>query len=174
MEFDKPRFKQLVHYVVSRVGEHDWFGAIKLNKVLWFAEARTYMLTGMPITGETYTRGQFGPVPHHMIPVQHEMVREGVLQITKGKRQTSFKALTPAQDNWFSAAELQTINWWADHIDQKHTAGSISDKSHDYAWEIAKMGEELPLYVYRVARIQEPSEHDLNRLSNRAKELGLV
>ena len=56
----------------------------------------------------------------------------------------------------------------------KAPADSISERSHDYAWEIAKMGEELPLYAYRVARIQEPSEQDIKRLKDRAKELGLL
>lgn len=85
---------------------------------------------------------------------------------------TRIVALTPAKSTWFSAEELQTIDWWITHIDKDHTADLISERSHDYAWEIAKMGEELPLYAYRVARIQEPSEQDIKRLKDRAKELG--
>jgi hypothetical protein len=174
VEFDKPKFKRLVHYIIRRVGKHDWFGATKLNKVLWFAEARAYTLTGHPITGETYTRGEFGPVPKHIMPVRHELVREGTTKETIEGKLTRIVALTPAKSTWFSAEELQTIDWWITHIDKDHTADSISERSHDYAWEIAKMGEELPLYAYRVARIQEPSEQDIKRLKDRAKELGLL
>jgi hypothetical protein len=174
MEFDKAKFKRLVHYIVFKVGKHNWFGAVKLNKVLWFADARNYMLTGQPITGETYVRGEFGPIPQHIIPVQREMTREGLIAIRREGELTRFIALAPANPNAFSASELQTIDWWIGHIDRDHSANSISEKSHDYVWQIAKMGEELPLHAYRVARVQEPSEADLLRLKNRAKDLGLV
>ena len=174
MDFDKPKFKQLVHYIIWRVGKHDWFGATKLNKVLWFADARAYTFTGQSITGETYTRGEFGPVPKHIMPIRAELEREGTIRITKEGSLTRIVALVPAYPNWFSSAELQSIDWWANHIAQDHTAASISEELHDYAWEIAKEGEELPLYAYRVARIKEPSDEELKRLKDRAKELGIA
>jgi Protein of unknown function (DUF4065) len=174
VEFDRLKFKRLVHYIIWMVGKHDWFGATKLNKVLWFVDARAYTLTGQPITGETYTRGEFGPIPKHIIPVQIELEREGAIRVTKEDKLTRIIALTPARPSWFSPAELQSIDWWINHIDKDHTAKSISEETHDYAWEIAKMGEELPLFAYRVARIKEPSEEDMKRLKSRAKELGLI
>ena len=174
MEFDRPKFKRLVHYIVWKVGKNDWFGATKLNKVLWFSDARAYTLTGQPITGETYTRGEFGPVPYHIRPVRAELEKEKAIRITKEGTLTRIVALTPAYPSWFSSAELQSIDWWANHIAKDHTAASISEESHDYAWEIAKEGEELPLYAYRVARVQEPSEEVIKRLKDRAKELGLT
>jgi hypothetical protein len=146
----------------------------KLNKVLWFVDARAYTLTGQPITGETYTRGEFGPVPKHIRPVSVELEREGAIRITKEGKLTRFTALVPARPDWFLPAELQSIDWWANHIDKDHSASSISEETHDYAWQIAKMGEELPLYAYRVARIHEPSDEDVRRLKDRAKELGLI
>ena len=174
MDFDKEKFKRLVHYIVWKAGTRDWFGAVKLNKVLWFADARVYMLTGMPITGESYTRGKFGPVPKHIDAAESELVREGAIKITKEGKLTRVIALAPAKPNWFSSDELLSIDYWIKHVDEEHTAVSISDKSHDYVWEIAKMGEELPLYAYRVARIQEPSNDEIERLKKRAKELGLA
>jgi hypothetical protein len=173
MDFDKPKFRRLVHYIAWKAGRRDWFGAVKLNKVLWFAEARLHMLTGHGITGESYTRGQFGPVPRHIEAIKKEMVRDGAIQITKEGSLTRVVAVTAAQPDWFSDEELKSIDYWIECIDKEHTAKSISGKSHDYVWEIAKMGEDLPLYTYRVARVQEPDESDLDRLRNRAKELGL-
>ena len=35
--FDRDKFKRLVHYVIRQAGARDWFGAVKLNKVLWFS-----------------------------------------------------------------------------------------------------------------------------------------
>jgi hypothetical protein len=174
VQFDKPKFKRLVHYVVWRAGKHDWFGVTKLNKVLWFVDARAYTLTGQPITGETYTRGEFGPVPKHIMPVRAELEKEGAIKVFKEGKLIRLVAATPANRYWFSEVELQTIDWWIDHIDRDHSANSISEESHDYAWYIAKEGEELPLFAYRVARIKEPSDEDIERLKSRAKELGLL
>jgi hypothetical protein len=138
---------------------------------LW---TRAYSLTGQSITGETYTRGEFGPVPEHIRPICKELARERVIKETKEGKLTRIVALKPAQPTWFTSAELQTINWWSEHVAKDHTAGSISEQSHDYAWEIAKEGENLPLYAYRVARIKEPTDEDVARLKERAKELGLL
>jgi Antitoxin SocA-like, Panacea domain len=174
MQFDKTKFKRLVHFIVWKAGKRDWFGATKLNKVLWFVDARAYTLTGKPITGETYTRGEFGPVPKHIMPVREELSKERTIKITKEGKQTRLVALEPANPAWFSGEELRSINWWIEHIDKDHTAASISEETHDYAWKISKV-EELPLYAYRVARVpEEMSAEDLDWLKEHAKELGLL
>src|SRR5581483_6980354 len=101
---------------------------------------------------------------------------EGAIKITKNERQyenTQFMALYKPDVSMFSGVEMQAIDYWTDYIDKQHTATSISERSHDYVWQIAKMGEELPLYVYRVNRIPEPTDEDVERLKRRAKELGL-
>ena len=102
MEFDRTKFKRLVHYIVWKVGKHDWFGATKLNKVLWFVDACAYALTGSPITGETYTRGEFGPVPKHIVPVRRELAEEGAIKVSKEAKLTRIVALQPAEPSWFT------------------------------------------------------------------------
>jgi hypothetical protein len=173
MQFDREKFKRLVHYVIWKAGKRDWFGAVKLNKVLWFADARAYSLTGKSITGETYIREKWGPVPKHMMPVRSELESEAAISITKEGRLTRFVALLPPDTSLFSVDEMNSVDYWIDHIDRDHTAGTISEKTHDEAWEMAELGEELPLYAYRVVRIKEPDEDDLRRLKERAEELGL-
>ena len=177
MTFNKDKFKWLVHYIVWRAGDDDGFGATKLNKVLWFSDARTHTLTGEPITGATYIREKYGPVPRQMMPVQKELEREGTIKITRPSRDyehTRFKALIPPIAGQLTSSEFQTVNYWIDHISKAHTARSISDETHeDYSWQIAEMGEELPLNAIRLARIEEPSGEELERLRKRAKELGL-
>lgn len=174
MQFDKTKFERLVHYVIWKTDRYDWFGATKLNKVLWFVDARSYILNGNSITGETYVRGPFGPIPRDMESAQKALIAEGAIRIAKQGKLTRFVSLVPAQDTWFSETELQTINWWISEIALNHTATSISEETHDYVWDIAKMGEELPLYAYRVARIQEPTDEDMARFKKRAQDLGLV
>ena len=60
---------------------------------------------------------------------------------------TRIVALTKPDVSMFSLDELKSVDYWINHIDKEHTAASISDHSHDYAWDIAKMGEESPLFA---------------------------
>ena len=56
----------------------------------------------------------------------------------------------------------------------KHTAASASEDSHGYAWEIATMGEELPMEAALVERGREPEGDELEQAKQRARELGLI
>lgn len=173
MDFDKTKFKALVHYVIWKAGRRDRFGATKLNKVLWFAEARAYTLTGVPITGATYIREKWGPVPKQMVSVRAELEREGLIRVTLGRGEwdhTKFLALAPPDVAALSPKEKETVDYWIDHIDRDHTATSISDELHDYAWEIAKLGEVLPLYSCFAARIRDPNDRELEWAKSRASE----
>jgi len=174
MPFDREKFKALVHYIAWKAGKRDWFGATKLNKVLWFVDARLYVLTGTSATGETYIREKFGPVPKHIMPVRSELEAEGKIRVNRQDNLVRIVATQPPNTNLFSEQELQVVNWWIDHIDGNHTAQSISDETHDYAWDIAKMGEELPLYAVLANRIREPDPKEQEQLTRRAKELGLI
>jgi hypothetical protein len=59
------------------------------------------------------------------------------------------------------------------HIAEDHTAESISDESHDYAWEIAKMGEPLPYYSFLASRLRDPTEDELRKARGRTGSLGI-
>jgi hypothetical protein len=180
VEFDREKLKRLVHYVAWNAGKRPGFGATKLYKVLWYADARTYLLTGTPITGASYIREKFGPMPSakQFMPVRDELVREGKLKVIESRTQfdtTQFLALEPPETAFLSDREKQTVDYQIERIDKDHTAQSISDETHeDYSWQIAKTGEELPLYALRLARIKEPTEEERERFLRRAKELGLT
>ena len=174
MEYDREKFKRLVHYVIWKAGKRDWFGATKLNKVLWFAETRAYMLSGKPITGATYIREKHGPVPKAIMPVRAELEAEGSTRTT-GEGKLKRTTATAAPDlSAFSADEIKTVDWWIDHLDRDHTAGTISDASHDYTWEIAAMGEPIPMHAVFVTRIrEEPSPAAMAWAREAAARLGL-
>jgi hypothetical protein len=176
--FDREKFKRLVHYVIWRAGGRDGFGAVKLNKILWFSDARAFMLRGKPITGASYIREKWGPVPRPMMPIREELTREGAIQIWSDRHfdfpSTRFKALrAPSDLSIFDADEIKTVDWWIEHIDKDHTAGSASEESHDYAWEIAEMGEELPYHAIFATRMRQPDDTERKWAEQRAKELGL-
>ena len=173
MEFDREKFKRLVHYVIWKAGKRDWFGATKLNKVLWFSDTRAYALTGRSITGATYTRHQFGPVPKAIMPVRSELQREGTIVIGRQGKLERITSDSKPDMGSFDLSEMAIVDWWIEHIANEHTAASISDKSHDYTWQIASLGEELPMFATFATRIREPSKDEVAWGKEVAARLGL-
>ena len=175
-QFDKDKFKALVLYVVWRTSDARDFGATKLNKVLWFSDARSFEAYGKSITGETYVRQKFGPVPRHILPILTELQEAGLIQASSERHfyyeVTRYNAHQPPDTSIFSADELGLIDWWVKHVTEEHTATSISEKSHDYAWKIAKMGEELPFHAFLASRVRQPRDEELEWARTAAEELG--
>jgi len=173
--YDKERLKHLIHYVIWKVGARPGFGATKLYKSAWFSDARTYILHGHSITGAPYIREKHGPIPKYGIAVRNELAKENAIKQWQhgGKGEWHFKAVTPPEPTWFSEEERKCIDYWSVHIASDHTAASISDESHDYAWEIAPMGEVLPFYSTLAERIRDPNDEELSRMRQRVEALGL-
>jgi antitoxin SocA-like protein len=174
MQCNKEKFKALVRYIAWKAGRRDWFGATKLNKVLWFADARLFVLRGEPITGATYIREKFGPVPREIMPIRAELKGEGYIKVFEEGGLVRITADAKPDMSAFTKDELQTIDYWIEHIDKDHPAGSISDASHDYAWDIARMGEELPFYAIPANRIRDPSNQESERFQTIAKAQGAL
>ena len=173
--FEREKFKGLVHYVIAKAGGKPNFGAVKLNKVLWFADARQYLVTGKSITGADYTREKFGPVPKPIMPIRDELATEGAIQVDPPRAAYEgwrFRSKRPPNTSLFSAEELQTVDWWIRHISDEHTADSISEESHDYAWEIAKTGEPLPFFAQLAERMREPDTEEVGWAQAVATRLG--
>jgi hypothetical protein len=177
MHFDRDRFKKLLHYVVWRAGDRDGFGAVKLYKVLWFSDARSFMLKRTPITGETYIRDQYGPRPQHAQSVIAELENEGAIRVTNdqyfNRPIRHFHSLRNPDKLSLSEEQKKIVDYWIEHIDRDHTAAYISDESHDLAWEIATQGEEIPYFALFTSRIRDPEEKELEWAKSVAKERGL-
>lgn len=173
--YDLERLKHLFHLVIWEAGARAGFGATKLYKVAWFSDARQFVLTGESITGATYIREKHGPIPHDGMIARNQLVKAGAIEQWRGTGgEWVFKAKEPPRPNVFTLEEIKTIKFWIKEIDQRHTAVSISDESHDYAWEIAAMKEPLPFTAFLASRIREPTDEEKARMQDRAKELGLL
>jgi hypothetical protein len=173
MVFDRDKFKRLVQYVIWKAGKRDWFGATKLNKVLWFSDTRAYALTGAPITGATYIREQWGPVPKAIMPVRSELQREGAIRIVRDGKLERMTADKAPDMQPFTSSEIAIVDWWIEHIATYHTATSISDHSHDYTWMIATVGEEIPMFATFATQIRVPTEEEKQWGKEAVDKLGL-
>jgi hypothetical protein len=172
------KLKALVLYVIWRTGHYPGFGATKLNKVLWFSDARAFQAFGKSITGEIYIRQKFGPVPEHISAVCDELEQQGTIEQWSESvfdhNARRYRAFQPADTSPFSDRELGFIDWWIRHVAEEHTAHSISELSHDYAWAIAGLGERFPLHAFLATRISQPNTEEMAWAQAEAERLGLT
>ena len=61
------RLAELILYIAEKCEHDPGFGAVKLNKILAFADFSSYFETGKPITGAEYMRLPQGPAPRRLL-----------------------------------------------------------------------------------------------------------
>lgn len=173
MSIDMNKFKALVQYICFKCEDPSKLGATKLNKVLWLADVAAYLHFGKPITGETYIKRQFGPVPPNILRAVHDLEREGVLatRIAEmgGYQQRQFFALKEPDISMFSPREISLVDDVIRYVCENHTATSISRASHDDIWQMAEIGEELPYQAFFVSHLGEIDEADVAWALSRLK-----
>ena len=142
------KFKSIVHTIIHDCDHPMKLGAIRLNKILWFADVIAYRETGESITGATYVRRHKGPVPARIVDVLGELQQEGKIEVKEPKSKYApreFRSLKgPVQDN-LSKDEKDLIDLCRNHICNNFSAGEISELTHNHIWGAARDGEEIPL-----------------------------
>ncbi len=160
---DRQKLKQLIHYVAYRCAHNPAaLGAVKLNKVLWFADQGAYLSTGVPITGERYIKKQMGPVSSTLMPIVDELEQEGALAVRKLDNQhTQYLALSTPDVSMFKSDELRIVEDAIQMVCHEHTAQSISRRSHDMIWKLAELDEEIPYHAIHAGRLDEIESDDV-------------
>ena len=150
--------KDLIHYIAYITKDKPkLLGATKLNKALWFIDTFYFLETGKSLTNTRYVRRRMGPVPswETLNNALDNLEHSGDITIKKndfhGYLQTNYVANTKPNVN-FGKKQKNLVDEIIDIITTKHTAGSISEISHDEIWGIAEDGEELPIYTCLVSK----------------------
>jgi len=166
MEFNKEKFKNLVHYICrSKATEPEKLGKTKLHKILWYSEGRSFLLRGEILTGGSYIKKQYGPFSPNLDEILNELKTEGLLTIHPvdfyGKEQIQLIGKGAPDTSLFTDKQLRTIDNVVEQICEDHTAQSISDKSHGEIWRIAADGEPLPFEAVLVENLAPISDEDI-------------
>jgi hypothetical protein len=150
-QFDPDKLKALVHYICWRCEDPTKLGSVKLYKILWRSDFNAYLEFGNPVTGATYVKRQFGPVPSAALSAIQELEREHKLSTRVveyyGREKKEFFALERPDFSLFSAEEISLVDKEIEYVTEEHTARSISEESHDDIWKMARIGEEIPYYT---------------------------
>lgn len=147
MQFDRAKLKTVVLYACARC-EPSQLGAVKLHKVLYFADMLHYAQVGTPLTGATYRKRPHGPTCDNLLPTLRELAQEGSLDIREtdyfGYRKKEYVALREPDLSRLNEDEVSLVNEMISFVCFQHTAKTISEFSHNRAWEMADFGDILP------------------------------
>ena len=149
VNYDEAKLRELILYVAGRLQADPRAGAVKLNKILWWAECAAMRTFGRTITGAEFQKLENGPAPRRLVPVRKELVESGDARIEPtsymGKTQQRLVPQRDADLGGFSPDELRLVDEVIDALWDK-TAGEVSSASHgEIGWRIAEFGETIPV-----------------------------
>lgn len=80
-KYNAEKLKNLIIYVAEKSKGDPYFGATKLNKILYYADFRAYRELGHSITGAEYQKLPEGPAPRDFLRVRRQLLDEGRIKI---------------------------------------------------------------------------------------------
>ena len=149
-KLDVKKIKELIVYIVKRSTPDPTFGAIKLNKVLYYSDFAAYRQLGQPITGATYRKFFEGPAPVELPDVRRELIDSG--DATSEERPyfagsvVRLVVRTGRESNreLFRPGELEIVDQVVDFFEGK-TEREVADFSHkEPGWAVARDREDIP------------------------------
>lgn len=148
--YNKDKFRELILYVVKRSENDARLGAVKLNKLLFFADRQAYGQLGHAISGARYHKIQHGPAAAALVPVRDEMIDSGDLEVRQEKLggkyqpQVHFVAHREADPSAFSEDERTVVDEViAKYKDMNGT--QISEESYkELGVLLAQENEDIP------------------------------
>jgi Protein of unknown function (DUF4065) len=175
-DLERDKFKNLMHHVIWKTQDRDGWGLTKLFKVLWFFEARRFTLANERFSNAEYVRDEHGPRPKLAYQFLKELERQGAIrQYEEPYHRVKLRraqALQTPRPGLLNAEQAQVLDQWISYIDGK-SAAEISAESHDYGWEIAEQGDNLPLHAILASRVRDPKGKELDWARGIAKDLKL-
>lgn len=136
------KFKQVLLYVVSKVGSRPNIGQTALYKLLYFIDFDYYEKYQQYLIGATYIKNTHGPSPVSFAKIARDLEHKGKLVEVMNKYfqydQKKYLVTTEPDVSSLSALELKHINDELERLAFK-TAKELSELSHiDTPWKVAK------------------------------------
>ncbi len=164
---DERKLKELMLYVANKCSADPDFGAVVLNKILFFSDFISYATMTRPVTGVEYQKLALGPAPRRLPPLRRELLEQRDAVVVPadrmGFRQERLVALREPDLEGFSGAEIALVDAVIDQL-RGSTAKAVSDISHGWslAWEVAELGETIPYSTAFAAPPQPPSVEEVS------------
>ncbi|MGI8771218.1 MAG: Panacea domain-containing protein [Acidobacteriaceae bacterium] len=175
---DENKLGELILYISRKCATDPRFGAIKLNKILYFSDFYAFGNASTSITEVDYQHLINGPAPRRLRPVRDRLQSIGALALQhvvlkSGKTQTRTIALRTPDLTAFTGEEIALVD---DVIDMlwDDDADSVSERTHRYVgWKMTQLGETIPYGSIFLS--DEPlSSAEILRGQELANQLGLM
>ena len=139
------KFKEVLLYVLSKVGAKPNIGETALYKLLYFIDFDFYEKFEEQLTGARYIKNHYGPTPVEFKKIVENMEEKKEIERVKSSYfQYEQKKYLPRREPNLKALSAQEIK----HIDEvlarlsDKNANELSDYSHsDVPWKVHKQGE---------------------------------
>jgi transcriptional regulator with XRE-family HTH domain len=151
------KFMNVFLYMLERCAGKPNIGETVLYKLLYFSDFNYYEIYEEHLTGATYRKLQYGPVPQKFDAIIQQMIEKKQIQRVKttyhGFPQTRYLPLEKADLTLLRASEKEVIDRVIEHMSD-WSASAISTYSHnDMPWLASKEGEEIS---YELVFYREP------------------
>lgn len=151
------KFVNVLLYILERCAGKPNIGETVLYKLLYFSDFNYYEIYEEHLTGATYRKLQYGPVPQKFDAIIQQMIENKQIQRVKttyhGLPQTRYLPLEKADLTILRASEKEVIDRVIEHMSD-WSASAISTYSHnDMPWIASKEGEEIS---YELVFYREP------------------
>jgi len=139
------KFKEVLLYVLSRIGARPNIGETALYKILYFIDFDYYEKYEEQLTGARYLRNHFGPTPVEFKQIVEEMVEKREILPIKNKYfgfdQNKYLPLREADLSILSAREIKHIDEVLARLADKN-ARELTEYAHqDTPWLVHQDGE---------------------------------
>lgn len=112
--FNLDKFKQILHYIISKTESSPNVGKKVLYKLLYFNDYNYYELQEVKMTGEVYANYKHGPAPRHFEEAADMLKKEGAIEERSrkyyGRDQIKFYSLKEPDLSLLSAKEINHID----------------------------------------------------------------
>ena len=171
------RLKKALHYVIYIAqAEGLSLGATLLLKIIVFADVFSFYERTKVITGAKIVKGEHGPVPDGHQDALRSLEAEGKIRITppvKKFGKTGYASLTLPDLTGFDPEDLGFLRGVTKEFCGRYTATLLRQVSHNHSWDIAEMGEEIPLASY-LCYASDFSQPDTNEAVATEEELAQI
>lgn len=143
----RERLRELILFVAERCLDDPTFGAVKLNKILFYADFISFARYGEPITGTPYRKLPLGPVPTAARAVRAEMeAADEIFVAMEGYNPSPRHRLVARRKANLEAFKARDIALIDGIIETLHgfSGSAVSEASHDRAWEVVGDYETIP------------------------------
>ena len=145
--YSEEKLRELILLIAHKSKADPRLGAVKLNKLLYYADFTAYRRLGKSITGAEYQHLPEGPAPRKGLPAQERLKRDGAIEMVYEPSLIGepLHRIVPKRKPYpiFSKQERDIIyglikEFW------DLTGTELSDRSHkEFGWRLTRLGETI-------------------------------